>query len=36
MMGLDLGPACNQCGGMMRRPSSCYTCWSCGNNTGCG
>ena len=36
MMGLDLGPACNQCGGMMQRTGSCYTCWSCGNNTGCG
>jgi ribonucleoside-diphosphate reductase alpha chain len=36
MMGLDLGPACNQCGGMMQRTGSCYTCPSCGNNTGCG
>jgi ribonucleoside-diphosphate reductase alpha chain len=36
MIGLDLGPACNQCGGMMPRPGSCYTCSSCGNNTGCG
>jgi ribonucleoside-diphosphate reductase alpha chain len=36
MMGLDLGPACNQCGGMMQRTGSCYTCSSCGNNTGCG
>jgi ribonucleoside-diphosphate reductase alpha chain len=34
--GLDLGPACNQCGGMMQRTGSCYTCSSCGNNTGCG
>jgi ribonucleoside-diphosphate reductase alpha chain len=33
---LDLGPACNQCGGMMQRTGSCYTCSSCGNNTGCG
>ena len=30
------GPACNQCGGMMQRTGSCYTCSSCGNNTGCG
>jgi ribonucleoside-diphosphate reductase alpha chain len=36
MAGLDLGPACNQCGGMMQRTGSCYTCPSCGNNTGCG
>jgi ribonucleoside-diphosphate reductase alpha chain len=36
MLGLDLGPACNQCGGMMQRTGSCYTCPSCGNNTGCG
>ena len=34
MVGLDLGPACNQCGGMMQRTGSCYTCSSCGNNTG--
>jgi ribonucleoside-diphosphate reductase alpha chain len=33
---LDLGPACSQCGGMMQRTGSCYTCSSCGNNTGCG
>jgi ribonucleoside-diphosphate reductase alpha chain len=33
---LDLGPACAQCGGMMQRTGSCYTCSSCGNNTGCG
>ena len=25
-----------QCGGMMQRTGSCYTCSSCGNNTGCG
>ena len=36
MVGLDLGPACNQCGGMMQRTGSCYTCSSCGLNTGCG
>ena len=36
MVGLDLGPACGQCGGMMQRTGSCYTCGSCGNNTGCG
>jgi ribonucleoside-diphosphate reductase alpha chain len=36
MHGLDLGPACEQCGGMMQRTGSCYTCSSCGNNTGCG
>lgn len=36
LMGLDLGPACGQCGGMMQRTGSCYTCSSCGNNTGCG
>ena len=34
--GLELGPACDQCGGMMQRTGSCYTCSSCGNNTGCG
>jgi ribonucleoside-diphosphate reductase alpha chain len=33
---LELGPACEQCGGMMQRTGSCYTCTSCGNNTGCG
>ena len=26
MSGLDLGPACEQCGGMMQRTGSCYTC----------
>jgi ribonucleoside-diphosphate reductase alpha chain len=36
MQGLELGPACEQCGGMMQRTGSCYTCPSCGNNTGCG
>jgi ribonucleoside-diphosphate reductase alpha chain len=36
MAGGDLGPACDQCGGMMQRTGSCYTCSSCGNNTGCG
>jgi ribonucleoside-diphosphate reductase alpha chain len=36
MKGLELGPACGQCGGMMQRTGSCYTCSSCGNNTGCG
>jgi ribonucleoside-diphosphate reductase alpha chain len=33
---LELGPACDQCGGMMQRTGSCYTCPSCGHNTGCG
>ncbi|HEU4707436.1 MAG TPA: vitamin B12-dependent ribonucleotide reductase [Solirubrobacterales bacterium] len=36
MQGMELGPACEQCGGMMQRTGSCYTCSSCGNNTGCG
>jgi ribonucleoside-diphosphate reductase alpha chain len=36
MVGLDLGPACNNCGGMMQRTGACYTCSSCGNTTGCG
>ncbi|GAC1321348.1 MAG: vitamin B12-dependent ribonucleotide reductase [Thermoleophilaceae bacterium] len=36
LRGLDLGPACSACGGMMQRTGSCYTCSSCGNNTGCG
>ncbi len=36
MSGRELGPACEQCGGMMQRTGSCYTCSSCGNNTGCG
>jgi ribonucleoside-diphosphate reductase alpha chain len=36
LQGLDLGPACAACGGMMQRTGSCYTCSSCGNNTGCG
>jgi ribonucleoside-diphosphate reductase alpha chain len=36
LRGFDLGPACTQCGGMMQRTGSCYTCPSCGNNTGCG
>ena len=36
IQGRDLGPACEQCGGMMQRTGSCYTCSSCGNNTGCG
>jgi ribonucleoside-diphosphate reductase alpha chain len=36
LSGMELGPACDQCGGMMQRTGSCYTCSSCGNNTGCG
>jgi ribonucleoside-diphosphate reductase alpha chain len=36
LAGADLGPACAECGGMMQRTGSCYTCTSCGNNTGCG
>jgi ribonucleoside-diphosphate reductase alpha chain len=36
LTGFDLGPACGQCGSMMQRTGSCYTCSSCGNNTGCG
>ena len=36
LAGLDLGPACANCGGIMQRTGSCYTCPSCGNNTGCG
>jgi ribonucleoside-diphosphate reductase alpha chain len=36
LSGPELGPACDQCGGMMQRTGSCYTCSSCGNNTGCG
>jgi len=36
LQGMDLGPACEQCGGMMQRTGSCYTCSSCGHNTGCG
>jgi len=36
LKGMDLGPACQQCGGMMHRTGSCYTCSSCGFNTGCG
>ena len=28
LQGLDLGPACAQCGGMMQRTGSCYTCSS--------
>jgi ribonucleoside-diphosphate reductase alpha chain len=36
LAGGDLGPACDQCGGIMQRTGSCYTCSSCGNNTGCG
>jgi ribonucleoside-diphosphate reductase alpha chain len=33
---LELGPACGNCGGMMQRTGTCYTCTSCGNTTGCG
>ncbi len=33
LVGADLGPACNQCGGIMQRTGACYTCPSCGNNT---
>jgi ribonucleoside-diphosphate reductase alpha chain len=36
LQGRELGPACEQCGGMMQRTGTCYTCTSCGNNTGCG
>ena len=34
--GIDAGPACGQCGKLMQRTGSCYTCGACGNNTGCG
>src|SRR5690606_1834302 len=34
--GPELGPACDQCGGMMQRTGACYTCTACGNNAGCG
>lgn len=30
-----VGPACNECGDMMRRAGTCYIC-ACGNSTGCG
>ncbi|MDX8151585.1 vitamin B12-dependent ribonucleotide reductase [Patulibacter brassicae] len=33
---VELGPVCGECGGMMQRTGACYTCSSCGNNTGCG
>jgi ribonucleoside-diphosphate reductase alpha chain len=33
--GIDVGPVC-ECGGMMQRTGACYTCSSCGANTGCG
>ncbi|MBF6620868.1 MAG: vitamin B12-dependent ribonucleotide reductase [Patulibacter sp.] len=33
---IELGPVCGDCGGMMQRTGACYTCSSCGNNTGCG
>ncbi len=36
MQGLDLGPACEQCGGMMQRTGSLLHVLQCGNNTGCG
>jgi len=36
LQGLELGPACSQCGEMMQRTGTCYTCPSCGHNTGCG
>jgi ribonucleoside-diphosphate reductase alpha chain len=36
LQGRELGPVCEPCGGMMQRTGTCYTCTSCGNNTGCG
>ena len=33
---VGVGVICDQCGGIMQRTGSCYTCSSCGNNTGCG
>src|ERR1700709_440094 len=36
LQGLDLGPACSQCGGMMQRTGRCSTGSSCGNNNRCG
>ena len=33
MSGLDLGPACEQCGGMMQRTGTCYTCSSAAATT---
>jgi ribonucleoside-diphosphate reductase alpha chain len=35
-VGLETGPACGQCGNMMQRTGSCYTCPGCGSTTGCG
>lgn len=32
----ELGSPCRQCGGIMQRTGSCYTCPACGENTGCG
>src|SRR3954467_366094 len=26
LVGIDVGPACQQCGGIMQRTGSCYTC----------
>jgi ribonucleoside-diphosphate reductase alpha chain len=34
--GTAVGTVCDQCGGMMQRTGACFTCSSCGNNTGCG
>lgn len=30
------GRTCSECGGQMQRTGACYTCSSCGSNTGCG
>lgn len=30
------GKTCSRCGGVMQRTGSCYTCQTCGDNTGCG
>jgi rubrerythrin len=30
------GVMCENCGALMQRTGSCYTCPSCGNHTGCG
>jgi len=32
----ESAPACTQCGMLMQRAGSCYTCGSCGTTSGCG
>jgi ribonucleoside-diphosphate reductase alpha chain len=35
-VGQEDAPPCANCGSIMTRAGACYTCWTCGENGGCG